>query len=165
MHGQIIAHMSDKIICIHNKHHSIYEMGMLQHKLKSEFRTHRIGRTQFGECEEGVCLNDGDDGRLTAGRWAAGADELCRGGGLWPSEQTTWMETRFSLYVLRRDNVLVILLSLGDDHLHFAPSHSCRDSSCHDDRGCDLGAPTSQVARWSAARSGQPRHSDQTARR
>jgi hypothetical protein len=27
MHGQSIAHMRDKKICIHNKHHSIYEMG------------------------------------------------------------------------------------------------------------------------------------------
>jgi hypothetical protein len=49
MHGQIMAQTSDK----HNKHHSIYEMGKLQHKLKSEFKTHKIARTQFGEREGG----------------------------------------------------------------------------------------------------------------
>jgi hypothetical protein len=53
MHGQIIAHISDKQSCIHNKHHRIYEIGKLQHKLKSESETHKIARTQFGECGGG----------------------------------------------------------------------------------------------------------------
>jgi hypothetical protein len=44
MHGEIIAHMSGKQICIHNKHHSIHEMGKLPHKLKSEVRTHKIAK-------------------------------------------------------------------------------------------------------------------------
>jgi hypothetical protein len=96
MHGQIIAHMSDKQSCIDNKHHSIYEMGKLQHKLKSESELTRLQEHNLENVGEGVYLNDGGSGRLTAGRSAAGADKLCGGGGLWPSEQTTWMETRFS---------------------------------------------------------------------
>jgi hypothetical protein len=96
MHGQIIAHMSDKKICIYNKHHSIYEVGKLQHKLKSESELTRLQEHNLENVGEGVYLNDGDGGRLTAGKSAAGADELCGGGGLCPSEQTTWMETRFS---------------------------------------------------------------------
>jgi hypothetical protein len=44
LHGEIMAHMSGKKICIHNKHHNIYEMGKLQQKLKSEVRTHKIAK-------------------------------------------------------------------------------------------------------------------------
>jgi hypothetical protein len=69
MHGEIMAHMSGKQICIHNKHHSIYEMGKLQHKLKYEVRTHKIAKNHNLEnVREGVCLNDRDGGRLTAGK-------------------------------------------------------------------------------------------------
>jgi hypothetical protein len=60
--------MSDKQICIHNKHHSIYEMGKLQHKLKSESELTRLQEHNLENVGEGVYLNDGDGGGLTAGR-------------------------------------------------------------------------------------------------
>jgi hypothetical protein len=69
MHGEIMAHMSGNQICIHNKHHSIYEMDKLQHKLKSEVRNHKIAKnTIWRMWWRGVCQNDGDGGRLTAGK-------------------------------------------------------------------------------------------------
>jgi hypothetical protein len=112
---------------------------------------------------EGVYLNDSYGGRLTASRSAAGADELCRGGGLWLSEQTDG------------DAILAVGTPRGQCYWHpprpwrrppsLCSGHSCRTAPAMTMGGRDLGAPTSQVARQSAARSGQPQHSDQTARR
>jgi hypothetical protein len=133
--------------------------------LRSELT--RLQRTQFGECERGG---------MPERRWwweIDGRQVSCRGGwavrGWRPmAVGTDDLDGDTILTVgIPGDNVLGVLLSLGNDHLHFAPAIHDRTAPAMTMEAMTWGH---RHLKWggragSAASCGQPRHSDQTAQR
>jgi hypothetical protein len=124
-------------------------MGKLPHKLKSEVRTHKIAKNTIwrkwgrGYAWTMVMVGDWRPASKLQGRMSSpGVEAYGR-----RSRRPGWRRDSHRRY------------PWGQCSWHpprpwqrppsFCSYHSCQDGSCHDDGGCYLGSPTSQVGRRS----------------